>query len=184
MDDMEIIELYFERNERAISETEAKYGKLCCKIANRILGDEYEADECVNDAYFGVWQAIPPERPNNFCAFVAKIARNKAIGRLKYNLAAKRNPDVILSLSELEDVIPANSEFDKIEDREVGLWISEFLYTEKESARNVFIRKYWFLDSITDIAQMYGYTESKIKSMLFHTRNRLRKYLAEKGVSI
>ncbi len=184
MEDNDIIELYFKRDERAIKETTLKYGKLCYKIASRIIGSESEAEECVNDTYFGVWKAIPPERPGCLRAFVAKVARNLAIGRLKYNMAEKRNPDAIISLSEIEEIIPDSSGFDEIEDKEVGRWISEFLYGEKEDIRNIFIRKYWFLDTVTDIAEKFGYSESKIKSILFRTRNKLREYLTEKGVEI
>ncbi len=184
MEDNDIIDLYWRRDQSAISETAEKYGRLCCKIANNILGDEHEADECVNDAYFGLWRTIPPERPDCLRAFIAKVVRNLSITRLRKNLAAKRRTEAAISLSELDDIIPDTSSLDEIEDRELGRWISDFLYTENESARNVFIRKYWFFDSVVDIADKYGYTEAKIKSMLFHTRNRLRKYLTEKGVTV
>ncbi len=184
MEDREIIELYFDRNEQAIVETERKYGRLCHKIAHRIIGNEQDAEECVNDVYLGVWQAIPPQRPSSLSAFVAKIARNLALGRLKYRTAAKRNPDVLLSLSELEEVIPDTSGFDEIEDREVGHWISEFLMAEDEEVRRIFIRKYWYFDSVADLAEKFGHSEAKIKSTLFRTRNKLRTYLAEKGVAI
>ncbi len=184
MDDADIIDLYFRRDERAISETEIKYGKLCYKIANQILGDEHDADECVNDTYFGAWRAIPPERPDSLKAFVARIARNKAIGRLKYNAAAKRKCDALLSLDEIEEIIPDTGSFDSIEDREIGEWISDFLRGERDDVRNIFVRKYWFLDPIAELSEQYGYTETKIKSMLFHTRNKLRKYLEKKGVAL
>ncbi len=184
MEDFEIIELYFNRDELAIAETERKYGRLCRKIANKIIGNEHDADECVNDTYLGIWQAIPPQRPNNLCAFVAKIARNLAIGRLKYRVAAKRSCEALVSLSELEEVIPDVSSFDDIEDREVGRWISDFLYSENEEVRNIFIRKYWYFDSIEELSEKYGYSKPKIKSILFRTRNKLREYLAEKGIAL
>ncbi len=184
MEDREIVELYFKRDESAIPETDKKYGKLCFKLAERIIGDKHDADECVNDTYLGVWQAIPPERPNSLCAFVAKIARNLAISRLKYRTAAKRNSEYTVSLSEFEEIIPDTSAIDELEDRELGQWISEFLYSEQEEYRNIFIRKYWFLDSVTEIAMQYGYTESKIKSILFRMRNKLKDHLTEKGAAI
>ncbi len=184
MEDDRIIELYFNRDERAITETSLKYGRLCYKIANRIVGNEHEADECVNDTYFGPWQSIPPERPSCFMAFVAKIARNKALSRLRYNGAAKRNAEAVLSLNELEEIIPDNKDFNNIEDREVGKWISEFLAGEDEEVRNIFLRKYWFFDSIEEIAVKFGHSESKIKSMLYRTRNKLKGYLTEKGVAL
>ncbi len=182
MEDHEIIELYFVRNEQAIVETQRKYGKLCHKLALRITGNEQDAEECVNDTYLGVWQAIPPARPVSLGAFTAKIAHNLAVIRLRYNKAAKRNSDVLVSLSELEEIIPADPAFESHEDGEVGRWISDFLYGESEEVRNIFLRKYWYFDPISAIAERFGYSESKIKSILFRTRNKLREYLSEKGV--
>ncbi len=184
MEDRDIIELYFQRDERAITATAMKYGKLCLKIANNILGDEHEADECVNDTYYGIWRAIPPERPNCFRAFAAKIARNSSLRRLKRKNANKRTCEALASLDELEEIIADKSEHNEIEDRELGRIISDFLYTEKEESRNMFLRKYWFFDSISDIASRFGCSEAKVKSALFHTRGRLREYLIKKGVYI
>ncbi len=184
MEDLAIIELYFNRDQRAISETSDKYGKLCRKIAKRITSDEHDAEECVNDTYYGVWNAIPPERPNSLAAFVAKIARNIAIGKLKYNMAAKRNSDAAVSLNELEEIIPDTSHFDEFEDREVGQWISDFLRGEDDVVRNIFIRKYWYFDSLAELSKEYGFSEGKIKSLLFRTRNKLREYLEKKGVTV
>ncbi len=184
MEDREIIELYFKRDEQAISQTAAKYGKLCHNIAQRIVGDKQDAEECVNDTYLGAWQAIPPKRPESLCAFVVRIARNLAIDRLKYRSAGKRNSDVLLSLDELEEIIPDAEGFSQIDDRELGKWISEFLYLEKEEVRRIFIRKYWYFDSISELAEKFGHSESKIKSILFRTRNRLKDHLAEKGIEV
>ncbi len=184
MEDGAIIELYFERNERAITETEEKYGRLLTNIATRIVGDRHDAEECVNDAYLGVWNAIPPERPKSLTAFIAKIARNISISRLKYRLAAKRNYDLVLSLDELENVIPDTEAFYEMDDEKIGALISEFLYLEDEEARKLFIRKYWYFDSIAELSEKFGYSESKIKSVLFRTRNKLKEYLTEKGVAV
>ncbi len=183
MEERDMIELYFERNELAIAETAKKYGKLCYGIAYRILGDAGDAEECVNDTYHGLWRAIPPARPSSLCAFAARIARNLAIGKLRYRTSAKRRPDALLSLEELEEIIP-DSLAEQHEDGEVGAWISEFLVLEDEETRNIFIRKYWFFDSIATLASRYGYSDAKIKSILFRTRNRLREYLGEKGVKV
>ncbi len=184
MEDRDIVELYFDRDEKAIEATAQKYGKLCFNIANRIVGDESDAEECVNDTYLGVWNAIPPERPSSFSAFVAKIARNLAVARLKYRTADKRNSDVLISLHELEDVIPHTDGFEEIDDREVGRMISEFLFSEKEEYRSIFVRKYWYFDTVEEIAEKFGCSESKIKSILFRMRNKLRVYLSEKGVNV
>ncbi len=184
MDDRSIVELYFARDERAIAETERKYGRLCHGIARRITGNEHDAEECVNDVYGGLWQAIPPERPHSLGAFAAKLARNIAIGRLKYNTAAKRSSDAVISLSELEEIIPDAASFDRLEDGQIGRWISDFLRLESEETRNIFIRKYFYLDSVLEIAERHGFSESKVKSILFRTRNKLREYLNEKGLSL
>ncbi len=184
MEDYAIIELYFGRKERAIAETDRKYGRLCRHIAERVLSDVHEAEECVNDTYHELWRAIPPERPRFFRAFVAKIARNLAIDRLRKSLSSKRRSEALLSLDELEEVIPDKEHFSLIEDREVGEWISEFLRGQKEETRNIFLRKYWFFDSVSEIALRFGISEEKVKSSLFHTRGRLRAFLEEKGVRV
>ncbi len=184
MEDRELIALYVARDERAIAETATAYGRLCHRIAENILGDPHEAEECVNDTYLGLWQTIPPERPLCFRAFIAKIARNRAIGRLQYKTAARRRPAALLSLSELEEVLPDDGGFEEMEDREVGRMISDFLRGEREDVRNIFIRKYWFFDSIATLSEAYGYSGAKIKSLLFQTRKRLRAYLTEKGVAL
>ena len=182
MDDSQIIELYFERDEKAIKETELKYGALCFSIANNILNNEADTEECVNDTYLSVWNIIPPQRPNNFKAFVSKITRNLSLKRIEFNNAIKRSADTIISLSELEDVLPSKSVQSEIEDEMLGKLISDFLRNEKEGARNVFIRKYWYFDTVADIAVRYSFSESKVKSILFHTRNRLKDYLIKEGV--
>ncbi len=184
MDDKRIIEMFFARDEGAILETQEKYGKLCLKIADNIIGDVHDADECVNEAYLGLWNAIPPERPKSLSAFLAKITRNLALKRLEYNRAAKRYAQSVSSIDELEEILPGDLEPSETEDRELGEWISAFLRQESEDARNVFIRKYWFFDPVVDISERYGFSPAKVKSMLFHTRNRLRKYLEEKGVRV
>lgn len=184
MEDSKIIELYFERDERAIKETDVKYGKLCHSIAYHILNDHQDSEECVNDTYAGVWNAIPPTRPNNFMAFVCKIARNLSLKRLEFLTREKRSAHVLLSLDELAAILPDERYAPDSSDEAVGKLISRFLHCQKEAARNVFIRKYYFFDSIGDIAKHYGFSESKVKNMLFHTRNKLRKYLIEEGVEL
>lgn len=184
MDDLRIINLYFERNEQAIKETDIKYGKLCLGIANNILSSDEDAEECVNDTYLSVWNKIPPTRPNNFRSFICKIVRNLSVKKLDYNLALKRTPNMTVSYSELENVLQDNNIYDEIEYENLGKIISNFLWQEKEIARNVFIRKYYFFDSISDIARRYSFTESKVKSMLYHSRNRLKEYLEKEGIDV
>ncbi len=184
MDDRDIVELYFDRDEKAIAETAQKYGKLCFNIANRIVGDKNDAEECVNDTYLGIWNAIPPQRPGSFPAFVVRIARNLALARLRYRTADKRRSDIFISLNELEDIIPSSDEFEDIDDKEVGRLISEFLLEEKEEYRNIFVRKYWYFDTVEELSEKFGFSESKIKSILFRLRNKLKVYLSEKGVQV
>ena len=184
MDDLRIIELYFERDEQAIKETNVKYGKLCHSIAYNILKNHEDTEECVNDTYVGVWNAIPPTRPNNFMSFVCKIARNLSLKRLEFMKRGKRSADVLLSLNELETILPDERYAPDVGDEEVGKLISTFLRSQKEDVRKVFIRKYYFFDSIGDIAERYSFTESKVKNMLFYTRNKLKDYLIKEGVEL
>jgi len=184
MDDLRIIELYFERDEQAIKETDTKYGKLCHSIAYNILNNHEDSEECVNDTYVGIWNAIPPTRPNNFMSFICKIARNLSLKRLEFMKREKRSADILLSLEELDEVLPDDRYAPNVSDEDVGKLISKFLRTQKEDVRNVFIRKYFFFDSIGDIAERYGFTESKVKNMLFYTRNKLKDHLIKEGVEI
>ena len=184
MEDQQIIDLYFDRNEQAITETNVKYGKLCHSIAYNILSNREDSEECVNDTYIGVWNAIPPTRPDNFMAFVCRIARNMSLKRLEFLKREKRSADVILSLDELSAVLPDERYAPDVSDEDVGRLISQFLRTQKEDVRNVFIRKYYFFDSVKEIAERYSFTESKVKNMLFYTRNKLKDYLIKEGVEI
>ncbi len=184
MDDLEIIELYFERDEQAIKETDVKYGKLCHSIAYNILHNHEDSEECVNDTYAGVWKSIPPTRPYNFMSFVCKIARNLSLKRLEFMKRDKRLQSVLVSLDELEAVLPDKRYVPDVSDEDVADLNSKFLRSQKEDVRNVFIRKYYFFDSIRDIARRYSFTESKVKNMLFHTRNKLKDYLIKEGVEV
>ncbi len=184
MDDRQIINLFFSRNEDAIEETASKYGRLCHKIARNIVSDAADSEECVNDAYLHLWNVIPPQRPNNLKAFLAKIVRNVSLKKVEYNKARKRNGQFAVSLTELEAVLPDSSYAHEMADESLGQLINEFLRKEKEEIRNVFIRRYYFYDDIKDIAKRYAFSESKVKSILFHTRNKLKKFLIKKGVSV
>ena len=180
MDDLRIIELYFERDEQAIRETDVKYGKLCHSIAYNILNTQEDAE----DTYVGVWNDIPPTRPNYFMSFVCKIARNLSLKRLEFMKREKRSAEVMLSMDELASVLPDDRYAPDVSDEDVAKLISKFLRTQKEDVRNIFIRKYFFFDSIGEISERFGFTESKVKNMLFYTRNKLRDYLIKEGVEI
>ena len=184
MDDPKIIELYFERNEQAIKETENKYGKLCQRIAYNILNDHEDAEECVNDTLSGIWNAIPPARPVNLMAFVSKIARNLSLKRLEFLSREKRCADMTVSLDELTDILPDERYVPDMSDEDVGKLISIFLHKQKKDVRKVFIRRYYFFDSIKEISEQFSFTESKVKNMLFNTRKKLKEYLIKEGVEI
>ena len=184
MDDLNIIELYFARDEQAIKETDAKYGKLCHSIAYNILNNNEDSEECVNDTYIGVWNAIPPTRPNNFMAFLCKITRNISLKRIEAMARQKRSQATIVTLDELAEILPDESIGENISNDNLTELISDFLRKEKADVRNVFIRKYYFFDSVGDISKRYSFTEDKVKSMLYHTRKKLKDYLIKEGVEI
>ncbi len=182
MKDIEIIDLFFKRDEGAISATDEKYGRLCHRIAYNILNNEGEAEECKNDTYLSLWKSIPPTKPNNFKAFVAKVARNLSLKRFEYNSAQKRASNFAVSLSELEEFLPDEHFSFEIEDEQLGDLINSFLNGEKNDARRAFIKRYFFGDDIKSIAKDLGFSESKVKSLLFNTRHRLKEFLVQKGV--
>lgn len=183
MEDHQIITLFFERDERAIHETDLKYGRLCHHISRQILEDEEDVKECVNDTYLSLWNRIPPTRPNHFPAFITKIVRNLSFDKLKYVHAKKRALSVQVPLEELEQVL-SDSQGKNVTEMELGWLINDFLKLEKPEARQVFLRRYLFFDTIEEIAARFGFRESKVKSMLSRTRNRLREYLKKEGVEI
>ena len=183
MEDEQILELYFARDERAIEETAQKYGRLCYHVCYHILRSDETAEECVNDTYLGVWNRIPPVKPSRLAAFVCRIARNISLNKSAFDHAAKRSA-AVLSLSELSEAIADGGSWDDAEDTQLAALLSAFLRTEKADARNVFLRKYWFFDTVEEIAARYGFSESKVKAMLHRTRNRLRTFLTQKGVFI
>lgn len=185
MDDKIIIELYWKRKEEAIKETALKYGKLCTYVAKNILSSHEDSEECVNDTYFAVWNTIPNERPNIFSAFISRITRNLALKKYEYLSAAKRNPGAITSLEELGDCISGTESIEsEMEKRHIESTIDEFLWQQGYEKRNIFIRRYWYFDSIESICKSTGFTQSKVKSMLYEMRQKLRKKLESEGIEV
>lgn len=185
MEDSQIVELYWERKEEAIKETSLKYGRLCTNIAKNILSSYEDSEECVNDTYLVVWNAIPDERPNRFSAFISRITRNLALKKYEYLSAAKRNPAAITSLEELEDCVSGTDSVEsEIEKEQIESAIEQFLWRQKEEKRNIFIRRYWYFDSIESICRSTGFTQSKVKSVLYELRQKLRKHLESEGVEV
>lgn len=184
MDDTAILDLFFRRDESAISETDLKYGRYCRRIAQNILNSEPDSEECVSDTYFRVWNVIPPQRPQNFSAFLGKITRNLSISRLRKNNAVKRGcGEYELCLDELRPALsPSGNPELEYELRELTGYIDLFLAGLCEAERNIFVSRYWFLLPVAQIAECAGFTPSKTTSMLFRTRNKLRKYLIKEGL--
>ena len=183
MNDEIIIELFFKRSEEAIKELDAKYGQVCHKVAYNILGNPQDAEECVNDAYLGVWNAIPPARPNPLLAFVCKIVRNISLKRYKQNTAAKRNNHYDVAMEELEECLASSKEIDEeIEERELTEAIESFLDSLSKENRVIFLRRYWFSDTYADIAKIVGLTEKNVSVRLTRLRKELRKHLLEREV--
>ena len=180
MQDTEIIELYIQRDERAIGETSAKYGAYCRKIAFNILYDIFDAEECVNDTYMKTWNAIPPTVPNVFSSFLAKITRNLALDRYNASKAQKRD-GVSESLDELSELVGGGNIADELELSELGGAISRFLAEEKPLARRIFIKRYFFESSLSDIAREHGITLASTKVILHRIRTRLADFLAKEG---
>ena len=184
MQDGQIVELYFARNEEAISATSAKYNSYCMQIAMNILHNREDSEECVNDTYLAAWNSIPPQRPEKLSAYLGKLTRNLSLNRYKSMNAARRGGgELALSLHELDECIADNSFIERGEE-DMGKLISEFLYTQKKEMRQVFVRRYFHNDSIADISSRFEMSESKVKSMLHRTRLGLKDYLEEHGVNI
>ena len=184
MTDSDMIRLYFARDEQAIAETEVAYGKYLRRIAYNILSDEYESGECVSDTYMRAWNAIPPEVPRFLSAFLARITRNLSLDRVRARSAERRGGgELAISLSELDECIADTAVEDESAEA-AGRRISDFLYTLNKETRQVFVRRYFYNDSISDIAHRFGMSDSKVKSMLHRTRIGLKAYLEGNGVNI
>lgn len=182
MDDTSILELFRKRDEQAIAELTKKYGKLCIYIAGNILFQHEEAEECVNSAYYEIWNNIPPDSPDNLQAYVCRIVRNIAINRLKYNTAEKRDPQITVSLDELSECIPSHGDpYEKLSAEELGKLLSRFLRQQDEKRRKVFVRRYWYGDTIAAIAEIYGMKEKTVATYLFRIRKKLKIFLQKEG---
>lgn len=183
MDDNSIICLFFSRNENAVSETQNKYGGYIRTLAFNITEKIEDAEECENDTYIKLWNSIPPENPLNFKAYIGRIARNCALSRFRYQNAAKRDIGISVILSELEDCIPSSfSVEDEVDAKELSSLISSWLYALTEENRVLFIRRYWYGESLKDLALRSGMSVSKLTSRMFSLRKQLKKELEQKGV--
>lgn len=186
MQDKEIVELFLERDETAIRETERKYERYLTKIAFNILKDFEDSRESVNDTYLRAWNSIPPQKPLILSAYLAKITRRTAIDIFRRKNRAKRAPsEYALSLEELEDCVQSETSVEEeIDIKLLGQAINEFLKTLPEETRNAFIGRYYFLDSMKEVAAYCGMSEGKLKSLMFRTRNELKEYLIKEGFDL
>ena len=185
MVDEKIIELFFERSEQAIKEVDTKYGRVCHNISYNILSDRMDAEECVNDAYLGAWNAIPPARPNPLLTYLCKIVRNLSLKRYYMKEAIKRNSTYDVAMEELEAYLSSpNTVEAEVEAKELTRIIEGFLDTLSVENRVIFLRRYWFSDTYSDIAQRVGLTEKNVSVRLTRTRSKMREYLLERGVLV
>ena len=186
MDDKQIIDLYWARSERAIEETDKQYGKLCHRIAFNILFDSQDSEECVNDTYLKTWAAIPPRRPAKLSAFLGKITRNLALNRYERKTAEKRGGgEVPVALEELAQCVPDPVSVEQMLDaRILAEKLNEFLSNLSAEARKIFMRRYWEVCTVSEIAKIYGISESKVKVSLFRTREKLKAFLEQEGIAL
>ena len=185
MDDNKIIELYWNRSEKAISETATKYGGYCYTIAYNILSNSEDSEESVNDTWLAAWNTMPPKRPKLLAAFLGKMTRYISLDRWKNRTAAKRGGgEVPLVLEELEECISGEDSVEReYLKKEFAMMMNRFLENLPEIERKVFLCRYWYMDSIEDIAKRFDFSESKVASMLHRTRGKLRKMLEQEGIA-
>lgn len=186
MRDTEILDMYWERNERAIDETQKSYGNYCYSIAFHILHTREDSEECVNDTWLRAWKSIPPNRPQRLSLFLGTITRNLSFDRWKYKNSLKRgNGELEMTLDELAECVPASGTTeDAVEEAELKRKINEFLDTLKEKERNVFLRRYWYAEEYNEIASRYGLKLNTVKTTLFRVRSKLKIYLEQEGVTL
>ena len=184
MEDRQIIELYWSRDETAIARTAEKYSGYCGLIARNILQNEQDAEECVNDAWLGAWNSIPPKRPENLPAYLGRLTRSKAIDRWRAIHREKRGGDrVTLAVEELSEVLPAGDDPEQsVLQRELAQTVNRFLAGLPVTERSVFLCRYWYFDDLAAISASFGFSRSKTKSMLHRIRKKLQQFLKEEGL--
>ena len=184
MEDEKIIELFFSRSESAITEISKKYGGICTQTSFNITSDWCDAEECVNDAYLGAWNSIPPQSPDPLRAYICRIVRNRSLKKLRANSAIKRGSQFEVSLSELEDCIPDNSMDEQLSISELSAQINAFLAVLPKDDRLMFVKRYWFSESISELADAFGITENNVSVRLSRIRGKLHQYLNREEANI
>ena len=184
MEDAKIIELFFQRNEQAVKETDTAYGCRLYLLSNNILNNREDAEESVSDTYMETWKSIPPKRPKYFYAFLASICRNVSFNRLDWQLAAKRNAEVVSLTQELEMCIPDSRQDGEMDRRELRRVLETFLDSLSKESRLIFLRRYLYVDTVAEIAARYGISESKVKTQLHRARAKLHTHLKKEGIYV
>ena len=184
MNDQAIISLFEQRNEQAISESNQQYGALCRSVARDITGNDEDAEECLNDAMLAAWNAIPPAKPKNFCAYLLKLVRNAAHDRYRAAHTMKRNAaNIAGSIDELAEIIPDRGDVvDEVERREMLDAVNAFLKELPQRQRDLFVRRYWYATDIAALSKMLHMTESHVTMTLSRLRKRLQKHLRKEGL--
>ena len=182
LDDEEIIARYFLRDEAAISATSEKYGGQCYGVSYNILRIREDAEECVSDSYLRVWNSVPPNRPQSLKCYLLKIVRNISLNRLKFLKRKRRSRELEVSFSELANILPDSSLSSKYELSDLAELLNDFLETLERDAQVIMVARYWHLMPISDISSRYGFSQSKVKTSLTRSREKLRKYLSERGL--
>lgn len=184
MEDEKIIDLYWQRSQDAIVQTDKKYGKLCRRISFNILSNVEDSEECVSDTYLAVWNKLPPQRPTCLQTYVAAITRNISITRVRDRYSKKHGGgELALALSELDDCIPSDFSVEhEVEGKELTMSINEFLYSLSRDDRNIFVSRYWLFMPVAKIAARSGFSQSKVLSSLFRTRQKLQYHLMKEGL--
>ncbi len=184
MEDQEMIDLYFARNEDAIAQTAAAYGKRLFALAEHIVRNRQDAEENVSDTYWKAWDSIPPQRPQRFFAYLAKICRHLALDKLDWRNASNRKAEIISLTEEMEQCIPDIRLDAELEGKELSLLLDGFLRTLSAENRMVFMRRYWYADPIAEIAERYGISVGAVQMRLNRTKEKLYTYLEKEGISI
>lgn len=182
MNDSQIIELYFARNQRALSESQTKFGAYCTSVARNILNDDRDVEEAVNQTWFESWKVIPPQKPDILSAFLGKITRNISLNMIRSRSAQKRQADFAESYSELEEIVGTSSVEDEISAKDLAGSINRFIAELPEIQQKIFVCRYWYFDSVEEIGKRFGFSKSKVKSTLYRIRKKLHKHLTEENL--
>ena len=184
LEDEKIIELYWARHESAIDETDKKYRTFCMYISRNILNNISDAEECINDTWLAAWNTIPPERPVHLSAFLGKIVKNLSLKKFRYNNSGKRRNEVTVSIEEIsESAVSISDTESRTDSGELAYIISEFLRGQSQEKRVMFLRRYWFFDSYSQISELMGVSEESVRVSLMRLRKKLKKYLEERGIT-